>query len=91
MLYLYLAQECKAAVTLLLSEACLFVTRMEDSFGFHVAKRQARHPFRLCHEINNIENYRQPSFKLSSLFLADDWLGLVFSLKRKHILCHWLI
>ena len=42
---LHLAQECQAAVTLLLSEACLFVTRTEDSFDFHVAKRLASHLF----------------------------------------------
>ena len=44
-LYLYLVQECQATVTLLLSEACLFVIRMEDSFEFHVGKRVASHLF----------------------------------------------
>ena len=35
---LYLGQECQAAaVTLMLSEACLFVTRTENNFDFHVA------------------------------------------------------
>ena len=38
-LYLYLVQECHAAVTLLLSEACLFVIRIENSFDCHVGKR----------------------------------------------------
>ena len=38
-LYVYLVQECHAAVTLLLSEACLFVIRMGDSFDCHVGKR----------------------------------------------------
>ena len=35
-LYLYPFQECHASVTLLLSEACLFVIKMEDTFNFHV-------------------------------------------------------
>ena len=35
-LYMYLVQECHAAVTFLLSEACLFVIRMEDNFDFYV-------------------------------------------------------
>ena len=42
---LYLVQECHAAATLLLSEAFLFVIRMEDSFDFHVGKRMANHLF----------------------------------------------
>ena len=45
MLYLYLAQECQAALTLLLSEACLFVVSMEDDFDFHVGKRTTSHLF----------------------------------------------
>ena len=44
-LYLYLVQECHAAVTLLLSEACLFVIRMKDSFEFHVGKSMASYLF----------------------------------------------
>ena len=44
-LYLYLVQECHAAVTLLLSEACLFVKRMEDRFIFHFGKRVASRLF----------------------------------------------
>ena len=32
-------------MTLLLSEACLFVIRTEDSFDFHIGKRVASHLF----------------------------------------------
>ena len=77
---LYLAQECQAAVTLLLSETCLFVLRMEDNYDFHVGKKPT-----LWHRINNIENRRQSFFKLSNLFSADESLGLAFSLKRGSI------
>ena len=34
-----------SSCALLLSEASLFVIRMEDSFDFHVGKRLASHPF----------------------------------------------
>ena len=38
---------CQAAVTLLLSEAYLFIIRMEDSFDFYVGKELANHLFSL--------------------------------------------
>ena len=77
-LYLYLAQECQTAVAVFLSEACLFVIRMEDSFDFHV-KKTDKSPFRLWHYEIIFENSRQSSFILSRLFLPDDWLGLALA------------
>ena len=41
-LYLYLLQEYHTAVTLLLSEACIFVIRKEDCFDCHVGKRVSK-------------------------------------------------
>ena len=44
-LWLYLVQECHAAVTLLLSEACLFVIRMERTVLIFMLEKGAKSPF----------------------------------------------
>ena len=58
-----------------------FCDKDGGQFWFSCRKKACKSHFRLWHEINNIKNSRQSSIKLSSLFLAYDWLGLAFSLK----------
>ena len=58
---------------------------MEDNFDFYIAKKLASYLFGFCHEMNDIENSCPSSFKLSSLFLVDEWFSVAFSLKRRSI------
>ena len=72
-------------MTLLLSESCLFVIRMEDSFDFHVGKRVASHLFD-C-DMSEIISKIVAGHPLNSCQdnLAGDWLDLTCSLKRGNI------
>ena len=70
-LYLFLAQGCQEAVPDFVQYYNMpFCEMTEDSFDFHIVKIPT-----IWHEINNLENSLQPSFKQSSLHLPDDWSG----------------